>query len=146
MTTTPESIEAATAQALALHANEEGALLPVLHAIQTALGHVPEEGYGQIARALGITVAEVHGVVSFYHDFKDTAPKGAVVKLCASEACQAMGADAVKRDIDTAQGVTVEPVYCLGLCALAPAALVGDRPLARATADRIHDALAEARA
>jgi len=120
---------------LALHSGREGPLLPILHALQEAFGHVPSASHAPICAALNITRAELHGVISFYHDFR-TAPAGRhVVKICRSEACQAVGAEALsERVLDmlrlgwgetTPDGrVTVEPVYCLGLCACGPAAMV----------------------
>jgi len=113
----------------ARHAGERGALLPLLHAIQKALGHVPAEAVPIVAEALNLSRAEVHGVISFYHDFRDTPAVGPVVKLCRAEACQARGADAVAGRI-AAAGVVTEPIYCLGLCAIGPAALVDGVPVA----------------
>ena len=113
----------------------EGALLPILHAVQAEFGHVPQHALPQIAKALNISRAEVHGVMSFYHDFR-AAPAGRhLVKLCRAEACQAMGADRVAAHAKAALGVdfhattpdkkvTLEPVFCLGLCACGPAAII----------------------
>ena len=113
----------------------EGPLLPIFHALQEAYGHVPQAALSRIAEALNLTRAEVHGVMSFYHDFR-SAPAGRhVLKICRAEACQSMGGAALadrllaKLGLDwhgtTPDGkVTVEPVYCLGLCACAPAAMV----------------------
>ncbi len=115
------------------HAGLEGPLLPILHAVQAEFGHVPEAAVLQIAGALNLSKAEVHGVVTFYHDFREEPAGRHVVKLCRAEACQAMGADHVaahareRLGVDwhgTAKGVTLEPVFCLGLCACAPAAMV----------------------
>jgi formate dehydrogenase subunit gamma len=120
----------------------EGPLLPILHAIQEAFGYVPEVAVPQIAEALMLSKAEVHGVISFYHDFR-SAPAGRhVLKLCRAEACQTMGADAVAGRIKAALGidwhettpdgrVTLEPVFCLGLCACGPAAMVDGRLVGR---------------
>lgn len=120
----------------------EGPLLPILHAIQAAFGHVPDSAIPQIAKALMLSKAEVHGVISFYHDFR-SAPAGRhVLKLCRAEACQTMGADAVADRIKAALGigwhettadgrVTLEPVFCLGLCACGPAAMVDGRLVGR---------------
>ena len=113
----------------------EGPLLPVLHAVQVEFGHVPEAAILRIAAGLNLSRAEVHGVVSFYHDFRETPAGRHVVKLCRAEACQAMGANATvaaaERHLGITLGqttpdgrVTLEAVYCLGLCACAPAALV----------------------
>jgi formate dehydrogenase subunit gamma len=130
------------AEILEAHLGLEGPLLPILHAIQAAFGYVPEAAIPQIAKALQMTKAEVHGVVSFYHDFR-SAPAGRhVLKLCRAEACQTMGADAVADRIKRALGidwhettadgrVTLEPVFCLGLCACGPAAMVDGRLVGR---------------
>lgn len=133
----------------------EGPLLPILHAIQSAYGHVPQSAVPLIAEALNITAAEVHGVMSFYHDFREVPAGRHVVKICRAEACQAMGGAALADDTlsklglewhgTTANGaVTIEPVYCLGLCACAPAAMVDDRVVGRVDAARMDDLLTEA--
>ena len=130
------------AEILDAHQGLEGPLLPILHAIQAAFGHVPDSAIPQIAKALMLSKAEVHGVISFYHDFR-SAPAGRhVLKLCRAEACQTMGADAVADRIKQALGigwhettadgrVTLEPVFCLGLCACGPAAMVDGRLVGR---------------
>ncbi|MFP5480165.1 MAG: formate dehydrogenase subunit gamma [Alphaproteobacteria bacterium] len=130
------------AEILDAHRGLEGPLLPILHAVQEAFGHIPETAIPQIAKALTLSKAEVHGVVSFYHDFR-SAPAGRhVLKLCRAEACQTMGADAVADRIKKALGidwhettadgrVTLEPVFCLGLCACGPAAMVDGRLVGR---------------
>ncbi|MFN6980191.1 MAG: formate dehydrogenase subunit gamma [Gemmobacter sp.] len=128
--------EGRIAAILAAHAGREGPLLPILQDVQAALGHVPDEAVPQIAAALNLSRAEVHGVLTFYHDFR-RAPAGRhVVRLCRAEACQAMGADALaaramaRLGVDWhgtspgGGGVTLDPVFCLGLCACAPAAMV----------------------
>ncbi|TCP42933.1 formate dehydrogenase subunit gamma [Rhodovulum marinum] len=133
----------------AAHAHLDGPLLPVLHAVQHALGHIPREALAPIAEELDLSVAEIHGVISFYPDFR-TEPGGRrTLKVCRAEACQAMGAARLGDDLRTRLGVdwhgttqdgavTLEPVYCLGLCACGPAALVDETPVARATADRLE--------
>lgn len=132
----------------------EGPLLPILHALQEAYGHVPENALALIASALNITKAEVHGVMSFYHDFRDAPAGRHVVKICRAEACQAMGADALSRRTleklgiewngTSANGaVTVEPVYCLGLCACGPAAMVDGKIVGRVNEARMDNILAE---
>ncbi|HLQ18173.1 MAG TPA: formate dehydrogenase subunit gamma [Tabrizicola sp.] len=130
------------AEILDAHQGLEGPLLPILHAIQEAFGYVPDSAVPQIAKALMLSKAEVHGVVSFYHDFR-SAPAGRhVLKLCRAEACQTVGADAVADRIKRALGidwhettadgrVTLEPVFCLGLCACGPAAMVDGRLVGR---------------
>jgi len=135
---------------LAQHAGTEGAALPVLHEIQAALGHVPPEAVPLVAAALNRSRAEIHGVVTFYHDFRNSPPGRHVVKLCQAEACQAMGsaavADALSHRLGTALGqtspdgqVTLEPVYCLGLCACAPAAMVDGDVFGRIDQDVIAE-------
>lgn len=141
---------------LQAHRDREGALLPILHDVQAAFGHVPQEALPVIAEALNISRAEAHGVMSFYHDFREKPAGRTVLKLCRAEACQAMGADALadhakrKLGIDwhetTADGaVTLEPVFCLGLCACGPAGLVGDRLVARLDAPALDRLIEEAR-
>ena len=128
-----------------------GAALPILHALQEAFGYVDKEAVPLMADALNLSRAEVFGTISFYHDFRHAPAGRHVVKMCRAEACQAMGADALhahcKRTLGidwhgtTVDGaVTLEPVFCLGLCSIAPAALVDDQPVARidaAKADRM---------
>lgn len=134
-----------------------GSLLPILHRVQDALGHVPAAAIPLIASALNLSRAEVHGVVSFYHHFRSQAPGSHVLKLCRAEACQAMGARALERHIKarlavefgatTADGsITLEPVYCLGNCACAPSALLDDQLHGRLSIekmDRLIDACAK---
>ena len=131
-----------TRHILAEHSELEGPLLPVLHGIQAAFGYIPQEALPIIAQALALSRAEVAGVVSFYHDFR-SAPAGRhVLRLCRAEACQAMGADGLAARVQTRLGIgwgdttpdgriTLEQVFCLGLCACAPAALLDDTPLGR---------------
>ncbi|MDO9524725.1 MAG: formate dehydrogenase subunit gamma, partial [Gemmobacter sp.] len=133
---------------LAAHKTTEGALLPILHDVQAAFGHVPAEALPIIAADLNISRAEAHGVMSFYHDFR-TEPAGrTVLKLCRAEACQAVGADALADHARTRLGlnwhettangaVTLEPGFCLGLCACGPAAMVNGRLLGRVDAARL---------
>ena len=130
---------AAIAQRLS---HREGPLLPILHAVQEEFGHVPEGSLPVIADHLNLSRAEVHGVVSFYHDFRREPAGRHVIKVCRAEACQAAGGDASADRLLTLLGlkmgetasdgsVTVEAVYCLGLCACAPAALVDGTPVGR---------------
>jgi formate dehydrogenase subunit gamma len=107
------------------HMRREGAMLPILHDVQAEFGHVSEEAIRAIAQALNLTRAEVHGVVSFYHDFTAT-PRPAKVKLCRAEACQARGVGDLV--VDDAK---VEAIYCLGLCTVGPAAMTGGTVHAR---------------
>ena len=138
---------------LRAHQGMEGALLPILHAIQAEFGHVPQDALPIIARDLNLSRAEVHGVMSFYHDFRETPAGQHVVKLCRAEACKAVGADAVAAHAQAALGIdwhqttpdgkiTLEPVFCLGLCACGPAALVDGKLLGRVDAARL-DAIVE---
>ena len=133
----------------------EGPLLPIFHALQDAFGCVPEGALPVIADALNITRAEVHGVMSFYHDFREVPAGRHVVKICRAEACQAVGADALAaRTLEklgtewhgtTANGaVTIEPVYCLGLCACGPAAMVDNKVIGRVDDAKMAKLLAEA--
>ena len=111
----------------------EGPLLPILHAVQGEFGCVDAEAERAIARALNLSRAEVHGVVSFYHDFAVEADPRPVVQLCRAEACQARGVEALVSAAETAAGerVRLSTVYCLGLCSLGPNARVGDTLHAR---------------
>ena len=114
-----------------------GMLLPMLHAVQAKLGHVSEDAIRAIAGALNLSRAEVHGVVSFYHDFREALDPRPVIKLCRAEACQARGADALATSMQAQDRVVIETVYCLGLCSVGPNALVGDRPYARLDAGKL---------
>jgi formate dehydrogenase subunit gamma len=144
---------AAAAAMIAARRDEQGALLPILHDLQAAFGFVPAETTRMIAEALNLSRAEVHGVISFYHDFR-AAPAGRhVLRLCRAEACQAMGGDRLAayarerlgigwHETTPGGGVTLEPVYCLGLCACGPSAMFDEEPIGRVDAAAI-DALLE---
>ena len=145
---------AALQRALDAHAHEPGALLPVLHAVQDALGYVPAEAVPEIARALNLSRAEVHGVVTYYHFFRDAPPGRHVVHVCRAEACQAMGAEALLAHAEKTLGcaqhetradgaVTLEAAYCLGLCASSPAVQIDDRVYARVTPQRLDRLVAD---
>jgi formate dehydrogenase subunit gamma len=138
-----------TEAALARHAGTDGAALPILHDIQAALGFIPAEVVPMIAAALNRSRAEIHGVVTFYHDFRAEPAGRHVVKLCRAEACQSMGSDAVAAALATRLGVamgetsadgavTLEPVYCLGLCACAPAAMLDGAVIGRLDAAAVE--------
>jgi len=112
-----------------------GALLPILHEIQDQLGFVPPAATESLAKGLNLSQAEVHGVITFYHDFRTAPPGNHVLKLCRAEACQAMGSERLEAHLrerfgigmneTSADGrVTLEPVYCLGNCALSPSMLL----------------------
>ena len=151
--TPTEADELAVRAVVADFADLEGALLPILHAVNDRFGHVDEAVVPVIADALNLSRAEVHGVVSFYHDFR-RAPAGRhVIKVCRAEACQSMGSRELVADLEAALGiaigettpdgrVTLEPVYCLGNCALSPAALVDGNLIGRLTQDRMRAMLA----
>jgi formate dehydrogenase subunit gamma len=120
----------------------DGAMLPILHALQERFGYVDAAAIPLVAEALNVSRAEVHGVISFYHDFRSEPAGTHVLKLCRAEACQSMGAAALERHLSTHHGLklgdttldgrlTVEGVYCLGNCALSPAALLDDTLIGR---------------
>ncbi|MEX4006782.1 formate dehydrogenase subunit gamma [Neoaquamicrobium sediminum] len=134
----------------------EGPLLPILHGVQEEFGYVPTEALPVIAEALNLSKAEVHGVVTFYHDYRSQPAGRHVLKLCQAEACQSMGSDAIAAQVKAALGVdfhqtaadgsvTLEPVYCLGLCACAPAAMLDGEVIGRLDADTIAEIAAEVR-
>lgn len=125
------------ADIIAEHYDREGPLLPILHDVQKAFGHVSEDAMREIANALNLTRAEVYGVVSFYHDFRKEAETRPVIKLCRAEACKARGVETLVPIADGQTRVKVEAVYCLGLCSVGPAAMVGDQIFARLDRDRL---------
>ena len=124
----------------------DGPLIPILHALNDRFGYVDEAAIPVVAHVLNLSRAEVHGVVSFYHDFRAEPAKRHVLKICRAEACQSMGADKLFADVAAALGdsaqVTLEPVYCLGNCALSPAAMIDGKLYGRVNTDK---ALAEVR-
>ena len=142
---------------IATHAGREGPLLPILHDVQAEWGMIPEEAQPVIAKALGLTRAEVYGVVSFYHDFRDHPAGPHVLRLCRAEACISMGGDELADQVCRGLGIgwhettpdgrlTLEPVFCLGLCAGAPSAELDGKLIGRADAARISRMVAEVRA
>jgi formate dehydrogenase subunit gamma len=133
-------------------ADQPGALMLVLHAVNERLGYIPPEAVPAIARALNLSRAEVHGVISFYHDFRIERPGRNIIRVCRAESCQAMGAVALAEHIRARLGIdfgrtsgdgefTLEPVYCLGNCACSPAIVVGDELYGRVTPDRFDEIL-----
>ena len=132
------------ADIVAQHKGREGPLLPILHDVQAAFGCVSEGAIRAVAAGLNLTRAEVFGVVSFYHDFKAEADPRPVVKLCRAEACQARGVEALLAGMAAQDRVKVEPVYCLGLCAVGPAAMVGGDVIARLDAAKLAALVAAA--
>lgn len=137
---------AAIERILAAKETLPGALLPVLHDIQEAFGHVPPESVPLIARALNLSRAEVHGVISYYHHFRQDRPGRHVIRICCAEACQAVGGEALaaraRARIEDSD-LTLEPVYCLGLCAVGPALQIDETTLhARVTPEKLDALLA----
>jgi formate dehydrogenase subunit gamma len=141
---------------IAEHQAQEGAALPILRALQEAFGHVPGAAIPLVAEALNLTRAEIHGIVTFYHDFRAAPPGRHVLKLCRAEACQSMGADDLGHEarqrlrVDWGEtagdgSVTLEPVFCLGLCATAPAAMLDGKLLGRLDRARLGALLDAAR-
>ncbi len=122
---------------IAAHAGREGPLLPILHDVQASFGEVSEPSIRSIAKALNLSRAEVHGVVSFYHDFRETADPRPVLKLCRSEACQARGVEALAAGLPGDDRVKVETIYCLGLCSVGPNAMAGGKVYARLDAPKL---------
>ena len=140
---------------IAQHTHLEGAALVILHALQEAFGYVPEPAIPMIASALNLSRAEVHGVFTFYHDFRREPAGRHVLKLCRAEACQAAGGDVITARAEAKLGigignttadnrVTLEPIYCLGLCATAPSAMLDGRVVGRLNEARIDALIAEA--
>lgn len=134
----------------------EGPLLPILHGIQEEFGHVPKDALPVVAEALNISRAEVHGVVSFYHDYRSHPAGRHVLKLCQAESCQSMGSDAIAAKLKQLLGigfhettrdgsVTLEPVYCLGLCACSPAAMLDGEVIGRLNDEKLDEIVAEVR-
>ena len=147
--------EARGAEIIAEHDKLEGATLVILHAMQEAFGYVPEPAIPMIAVALSLSRAEVHGVFTFYHDFRHQPAGRHVLKLCRAEACQSLGADALgeqaRRQLQVEWGgtsadgrVTVEAVFCLGLCACAPAAMLDGKVVGALDPGRLAALLAQA--
>jgi formate dehydrogenase subunit gamma len=132
------------------HAGREGALLPILHDVQAEFGHIPPPAVPFIAHALNLTRAEVHGVVSFYHDFRDKPVGRHVLKLCRAEACQSVDGEKLAQQVldrfglewggTTPDGrLTVEATYCLGLCASGPSGMLDGEVMGRLTPASIDD-------
>jgi len=131
-----------------------GGLLPLLHAVQEALGFIPTSAVPLVAEAMNLSRAEVHGVITYYHFFRSKAPGKHVVQVCRAEACQACGGQQLLSDIEQALGCklhetsadgqfSIEPVYCLGLCASSPAVQIDDKLYARMDTDKLQRVVAE---
>jgi formate dehydrogenase subunit gamma len=148
MTTQAEpAVTTAVADALAHWRGEPGALLPILHQVQDAVGYIPSSAVPLIAEGLNLSRAEVHGVVTYYHHFRTEPPGRHAIQICQAEACRAMGAQALMAHAQARLGCaahgqsadgrySLEPVYCLGLCAMSPAIVVDEQPHARVSAQR----------
>lgn len=143
-------------EAIALHAARPGGLLPLLHEIQDRIGYVPSGAVPQIAKAMHLSIAEVHGVITFYHHFRSTAPGRHVLRVCMAEACRSMGAQDLMAHARKALGVdmhgttadgavTLETVYCLGNCACSPAVMVDNELQGRVDAPRLDALVAQCR-
>jgi formate dehydrogenase subunit gamma len=143
------------AEAIKLHAGRNGSLLPILHDLQATFGCVPEAAVPQVAEALNLSRAEVHGVVTFYHDFRREPAGRHVLKMCRAEACQAAGGEAlaaqaadklgIKFGDTSADGrVTLEPIYCLGLCSASPSAMFDGRIYGRLDEKKLDALIAQA--
>ncbi|MFG2887088.1 formate dehydrogenase subunit gamma [Streptomyces sp. NPDC048297] len=157
MTTTVSDLttRAAISAIVAAHRGQRGPLLPILHAIQAEPGHVPRESAALLAQELNLSRADVHGVISFYHDFRREPAGRTTVRICRAEACQALGADALVTCARDRAGVslgetradgsvTLEQVFCLGNRALGPSVEVNGEVLGRVSADRLRSILDEA--
>jgi formate dehydrogenase subunit gamma len=146
----------AVTSALETNRGRPGPLLPILHDIQSAIGHIPEDAVPAIANDLNLSRAEVHGVVSFYHDFRTQPPGRHIIKICSAESCQAVGSDTLVRhackrlgiemhQTTADQAITLEPVYCLGNCALSPALIVDGEVHGRLTPEKLDLLMADLR-
>ena len=138
-----------------VHLGLEGPALPILHALQEAFGCVPAPAVALMAERLNVSRAEMHGVVTFYHDFHEEPAGRHVIRVCRAESCQARGSRSIEETFRNLLGldwhqtsadgrVTLEPVYCLGLCACAPAAMIDGRVVGRVDAARMARILSEA--
>ena len=147
--------EKRAAEIIAENSGHEGPTLVILHALQEAFGYVPEPAIPMVASALNLSRAEVYGVFTFYHDFRKEPAGRHVLKLCRAEACQAAGGDALAARAEAKLGialgnttaderVTLEPIYCLGLCATAPSAMLDGRVVGRLDEKRLDALVAEA--
>ncbi len=152
--TESSALHEAVHNAIAALKDQPGALLPILHGIQDALGYMPAESIPEIAKALNLSRAEVHGVVSFYHYFRDTPPGKHTLHVCRAESCQAMGGKQLEEHIKNRLGVdfhqttpdqkiSLEPVYCLGMCACSPALQIDKEVYGRVSTDRFDALVSE---
>lgn len=154
---TPQNTyQQAVESAIAQNKTKPGALLPILHAIQDSIGHIPPDAVPKIASELNLSRAEIHGVISFYHYFRDTLPGRHTVQICQAESCQAMGSAKLTEFAKQALGIdfhettadeafSLEPVYCLGNCACSPAVMIDEEVYGRVTDERLAALLERAR-
>ena len=145
------------AQAIITHlADQPGAMLPILHALQEAFGFIDSRAVPLIAESLNVSKAEVHGVITFYHDFRHAPAGRHVLKICRAEACQSMGVETLVSHIEQSHGIkigettsdnslTIENVYCLGNCALSPAVMFDGELIGRVNQDELDQLISAAR-
>jgi formate dehydrogenase subunit gamma len=152
--TEPQTTQATIQAITAALKDKPGALLPILHGVQNTLSYIPSESVPEIAKALNLSRAEVHGVISFYHYFRATPPGKYTIHLCRAESCQSMGGKQLENHVKTRLGIdfhettedgkfTLEPVYCLGNCACSPAMQVGEEIYGRVSAVSFDAAINE---
>ncbi|TAL44487.1 MAG: formate dehydrogenase subunit gamma [Methylovulum sp.] len=152
--TEPSTMLSTVQEVITALKDKPGALLPILHGIQDALGYIPADSVPVIAKALNLSRAEVHGVISFYHYFRDTPPGKHTIHLCRAESCQAMGASRLEAHVKSKLGIdfhdttedgqfSLEPVYCLGNCACSPAMQIGHDIYGRVSASAFDDIINE---
>ena len=150
--TESSSMQATVQEIITNLKDKPGALLPILHGVQDALGYVPAETVPVIAKALNLSRAEVHGVITFYHYFRDTKPGKHTIHLCRAESCQAMGGKQLEAHVKTRLGIdfhettadgqfSLEPVYCLGNCACSPAMQIGEEIYGRVSATTFDETI-----
>jgi len=154
--TPPDHYQQVVATAIAQNKTRPGALLPILHAIQDTIGHIPRDAVSAIASELNLSRAEVHGVITFYHYFRQTPPGRHIVQICQAESCQAMGSAKLTAFAKETLGIdfhqttdneefSLEPVYCLGNCACSPAVMIDDEVYGRVSNERLAALLEHAR-
>lgn len=154
--TPPDHYQQVVATAIAQNKTRPGALLPILHAIQDTIGHIPRDAVSAIASELNLSRAEVHGVITFYHYFRQTPPGRHTVQICQAESCQAMGSAKLTAFAKETLGIdfhqttgneefSLEPVYCLGNCACSPAVMIDDEVYGRVSNERLAALLEHAR-
>ena len=152
MSASPGNPADIVSSAVRKYAEIPGGLLPLLHEVQASLGHVPKDCVAAIASGMGLSRAEVHGVISFYHDFHDQPRGQTTIHVCRAEACQAMGSRKLEEHVKDRLGIefggttvdgrfSLEPVYCLGNCACSPSVRIGDDVFARVDASRFDELL-----